>query len=532
MVNLQALLSEGRKKDAWLRHCGFIDLKLSQFEQMQERLLLEQIELLSKCELGQKLFNGAHPVNGEEFRQCIPLTTYKDYHPYFKDKREDVLPAKPLDWVCTSGAIDAYDHKWAPYSHSMAQTNTKNFLSAVIFSVCSKRGEFSLKENSKFLYAMAPPPYLTGMVPYVLKDEYPFTYLPPLPVAETMSFEERNREGFHLGLVKGIDLFFGVSSVLVRMGEKFAQEEGDTGSQKVNHPLAWMRYARGLARSKARKRDLLPRDVWSLKGIICAGTDTSFYKERIEHYWGKKPLEIYGGTEIGIVGTQTWDYEGMTLFPDANYWEFIPEEEYLKSKIDDNYKPSTVLISELEEGKRYELVITNFKGGAFVRYRVGDMVRVLSRRNDDLNIDLPQIVYEDRIDDVIDLAGFTRINERTIWEALKAAEIPHGNWVASKSFSGGHPIVQLYLEMPQQLDAKETKQIEDLIHKALCKVDLDYYNLEEMMAYRPLQLIAVPSEVFRALKRKQLQGQADPSVIRRINPPEKYLHELQGLKAS
>ena len=77
-----------------------------------------------------------------------------------------MLPLKPSYWVCTSGAIDAYEYKWAPFPPGLDQTHIKNFLAAVIFAVCTKKGEFSLNEYDKFLYAMAPPPYLTGMVPY------------------------------------------------------------------------------------------------------------------------------------------------------------------------------------------------------------------------------------------------------------------------------------------------------------------------------------------------------------------------------
>jgi hypothetical protein len=528
MITLQGLLNEGRKKDAWLRHCGFIDWSLEEFQQVQERLLLEQIELLSESYLGKKLLGESLPASGEDFRKSVPLTTYKDYHPYFTDKKEEVLPVKPAHWVCTSGKIDEYEQKWAPYPQGMAQTHIKNFLSAVILSVCSKKGELTLKENFKFLYAMAPPPYLTGMVPYGLKDEFPFEYMPPLSVAEKMSFEERNREGFSLGLDRGIDLFFGVSSVLVRIGEKFAQNERSASSQRTSNPKALLRLAKGITKSKLKKRNLLPRDLWSLKGIVCAGTDTSFYKERIEHFWGVRPLEIYGGTEIGIAATQTWDHEGMTFFPDANYWEFIPEDEYLKSRADETYQPSTVLLHELESGKRYELVITNFKGGAFVRYRVGDMIRVLSLRNETLNINLPQIVYEDRIDDVIDLAGFTRINERTIWETLKEAGITHGNWIACKSFSQGHPIVQLYLEMPSPQDSKQQRTMEDKIHQALCLVDADYCNLAEMMAYRPLRLAPISEKAFQMLKQNKPGTLTTAPVMpfERLNPPEKTLREL------
>ncbi|MHB1420442.1 MAG: GH3 family acyl-acid amido synthetase [Bacillota bacterium] len=525
MAALAELLKEGKMREAWLKYCGFIDLTMPEFMEVQERLLKEQLVFLGKSVLGKKLLGSSTPVSVDDFRKNIPLTTYKDYAQYFADKREDVLPAKPAHWVCTSGQVDGYDRKWAPYPKNMAETHIKNFLASIIFSLCTKKGEFTLRENYKFLYAMAPPPYLTGMVPYGLMDSFAFQYLPSLEAAEKMTFEERNKEGFRLGLIRGMDLFFGVSSILVRIGEKFVQRDQAGSSLKSNNPLALLRLTGGFVKSSLRRGELLPRDVWNLRGIVCAGTDTAFYKERIEYYWGKKPLEIYGGTEIGIAATQTWDHEGMTLFPDANYWEFIPEEECRKSKTNAFYQPKTILLDQLEADKRYELVITNFKGGAFVRYRVGDMIKVLSTRNLQLGVNLPQLVYEDRIDDVIDLAGFTRITERTLWEGLKRAGVTHGDWLARKTFFGSHPIIELYLEMPYWADSEQTKRIEDKIHLALQLVDPDYHDLQEIMVYRPLRLVPMDVGTLKSLRQK-IGAAGDWGITRRINPPETILSKL------
>lgn len=525
MASILELLSEGKNKDVWLKYCGFIDLSIDEFMHVQERLLMEQLDLLSRCELGKRLIGMNTPKSVAEFRRSVPLTSYQDYHPYLSEKREDILPAKPEHWVCTSGIKGTYQYKWAPYPRGMVQAHIKNFLASVIFSICHKRADFSLRENYKFLYAMAPPPYLTGMVPYGLKEEFPFHYLPPLPVAENMTFEERNREGFRLGLTRGIDLFFGVSSVLVKIGEKFSREESGGSDMGVSGNLAKLRLGWGLAKSRYNRRNLLPKDVWNLKGIICAGTDTAFYKDRIEYYWGKKPIEIYGGTEIGIAATQTWDHEGMVFFPDANFWEFIPEEEYYKSKANPAYSPATVLTSELESGKRYEMVITNFRGGAFVRYRLGDLIKVLDTRNERLNIDLPQIIYEDRAYDVIDLANFTRITERTLWEAMKKAGITGGNWIARKSFAEDHPVMELYLEVKENSEAGD---IGENIHLALRSVDDDYRDLEKIIGYRPLRLIPIPEGSLKKVTLKQRENGEGPAseALSRINPSERFIADL------
>jgi hypothetical protein len=522
MANLSELLKEGRTGDAWLKYCGFVELSLTEFMEIQERLLKEQLQLLSKSFLGKKILGETVPKDSEEFRRLVPFTTYEDYLPYLAEKREDILPSDPKFWICTSGKTGAYEQKWAPYPPAWVQTHMKNFVAAIIFSICNKKGSFSLKENSKFLYAMAPPPYLTGMVPHNLKDEFSFAYLPPLAEAEKMNFDRQNLEGFRLGLNTGIDLFFGISAVLVRIGEKFAKQGiRALGGEGLNL-LAWLRLSCGFLKSKISKREFLPKDVWNLKGIMCAGTDTSFYKERIEYYWGVKPLEIYGGTEIGIAATQAWDYEGMMLFPDANFWEFIPEDEHAKSQTDPSYAPRTVLLSELKPGRRYELVVTNFKGGAFVRYRLGDMIKVLSRSNENLKIDLPQILYEDRVEDVIDLASFTRITERTLGNALSLAGIGKQNWLAHKAFADNHPLIELVLELP---DSVEIDRLEEKIHLALREVDSDYRDLGNMVGYRPLKVTAIPLGTLNSLREQTGTGEFSwaAGLGARINPPAKIM---------
>jgi hypothetical protein len=74
--------------------CGFIHLSLEQFMTIQERLLLEQIELLKNCDLGVRIMRGALPETIEEFREQVPLTIYDDYLPDLVERREDRLPKK------------------------------------------------------------------------------------------------------------------------------------------------------------------------------------------------------------------------------------------------------------------------------------------------------------------------------------------------------------------------------------------------------------------------------------------------------
>jgi hypothetical protein len=103
------LFIQEKNDELWQRCCGFIDLSIKDFMQIQKRLLLEQLGLLKKCELGQKILDGALPETLEEFREMVPLTTYTDYAPFLLKRRMDVLPKKPLLWQYTSGKSGEYN---------------------------------------------------------------------------------------------------------------------------------------------------------------------------------------------------------------------------------------------------------------------------------------------------------------------------------------------------------------------------------------------------------------------------------------
>ena len=115
------LLQQGKTEEVWQRYCGFIDLSLEDFMKIQKRLLLEQLELLKKCELGRYIMNGVDPYTVEEFREQVPMTTYIDYCPALLEQREDILPAKPKLWIQTSGRSGEYPHKWVPISERFWQ---------------------------------------------------------------------------------------------------------------------------------------------------------------------------------------------------------------------------------------------------------------------------------------------------------------------------------------------------------------------------------------------------------------------------
>jgi hypothetical protein len=534
MSTINELVKQGRHEELWQMCCGFLDLSLEQFMDIQKRLLLEQIQLLNRCKLGRKLMNGALPKSVAEFRAQVPLTTYADYCPELLEQREDVLPAKPYTWIQTLGRSGEYPYKWVPISHRFWQEASIDFGAMAIFGTCKGRGDISLKDGFKILHAMAQPPYLTGYVARKVENDLGFKFLPTLREAEELPFEERVAKGFRLALSGGMDGFFGMANLLVAIGEKFRQGSGGTKPwQYILQPRALFRLSKGRIKSKLAKRSMLPQDLWSLKLISAMGPDSPIYKEKIKELWGRAPLDVYGNSESTVIATQTWDYNSMVFFPNLNFLEFIPEKEYFKWQIDHSYQPKTVLLNEVKTGENYELVITNFHGGVMVRYRIGDMIKIVALRNEKLGIDIPQMVFERRADDLIDLS-FMRLTERVIWQALENANIPYKDWTARREL-GETPRLHLYVELKDDYFASENS-IATAVYEQIKSLDggsytyKDLASVENLIDFKPIEVTLLPKGAFANYKaRRQAEG-ASLTHLKppHINPSEKILALLSA----
>jgi hypothetical protein len=395
----------------------------------------------------------------------------------------------------------------------------------MFFSTCKKRGEVSLHRGDRVLYGMAPPPYATGTMVRAFPNEL-FTVLPPVAEAEQMAFEERMHKGFELALSEGLDLCFSLSSAI---GQRFSQQghrKTDIKSWLKKDPKALVRMARGMVKAKLSHRPLMPKDLWNLKGLITFGIDSAVFKEKIKEMWGCYPLELHGCTEALIIATQTWDREGMTFVPHLNFFEFIPEKDALRSRQDPNFKPRVLLMDELEPGN-YELVITSFHGGPFVRYRLGHLVKILSLRNNTLNIDIPQMDFVARIDDQIDIAGFTRLGEKVIWQAIENSGLVYEDWVARKEVKN-KPILHLYIELKKSKRHMSVEKVAELVHNELKKLDMPYAELEAFTGIKPLRISLLPENAFKTYKLRQEAAGADMAHLKppHINPSDEVIDFL------
>ncbi len=529
-MNLSDKLSQQEYDKIWSSYCGFLDLSMAEYMIIQNRLMKEQMELWSSCDLGKSILKGKRPETIEDFRQMVPLTTYEDYADILLQKRSSSLPDAPVIWIETTWEGGKHPVKVAPYTRSMLDVYRNNVTACLILSTSDQKGKFDVESTDKFLYGLAPLPYATGLFPLALGEEIDIKFLPPVKEAENMTFSERNKTGFKMAIKDDVEYFFGLGSVAYAISTSFSSLSGN-GSGGLSSllkcsPKMALRLIKAKQKCKSEKRSLKPKDLFHLKGFMIAGTDNKYYKDDLEDLWGIRPMELFAGTEPSIIGTETWTRKGMYFFPDTCFYEFIPEQDMLRSFDEPDFKPKTVLMDEVIPGEKYEIVISVLKGGAFARYRVGDIYRCVGLNNQEDETRIPRFEYVDRIPQVIDIAGFTRIAESGVQSAIELSGLQVTDWTARKEYTENQrPFMHLYMEIDKKAlaMAPHSKEIIKEILSTYFKYnDQDYRDLKKILGMDPLKITLIKSGTFNSYK---LQFQKN---IRKMNPNH---FEIQALLA-
>lgn len=511
----------------WQKHCGFLDLDLPHFMSIQESLLLQQLEKAVDCSLGKRLIGGKMPASVDDYRRNVPLTTYDDYRPELDRGDGASLSEEPHVWASTSGS--GGERRRVPYTLEAYRRSLDNLMSAFILACSRERGQSTLVEGDRVLYNVAPAPYLSGILATGAAENFNLRSVMAPDEHDEIDFREKITRGFEMSLRTGVDIMVAMTSVLVKTGNEFHRMSRKSSiSKHLMHPGEFYRVLRGFLRSRLENRGVLPKDLWPVKALIGWGIDTSVYRDLVHEYWGAYPYEFHACTEAGIIAVQNWTRRGMTFIPNSNFFEFIPEDEWLKSRNDLFYEPHTVLLPDVEPGKRYELVITSFYGMPFIRYRLGHLVRITAMEDKEADIRLPQMVFEARADDLIDIAGFTRVSEKTVLQAIANAGINYEDWIIRKEINEGKPTLHLYIE----LNGGNGKiDLASVFHGELMKTDPGYHDLAMMMEIRPLEVSVLRTGTFKDYYREKQESGSELAQRRppRMNAPDNVVQEIISL---
>lgn len=526
-MSLSEQLQKQQYQEIWNQYCGFLDLNMEEYMNIQKRLMEEQISLWSNSTIGKTILKGKNPGNIEEFREMVPLTDYEDYADILLRKDGDSLPGNPVIWIQTTWEGGKHPIKVAPYTRSMLDTFRNNVVACLLLATSQEKGKFSYEEGDKMLYGLAPLPYATGLLPLLLGEETDIRFLPEVKEAVNMSFSQRNKLGFKLALQKDVELFFGLGSVAYAVSQSLASSGAgskDLASLLKCDPHMLYRMAKAKRLSKKENHPIRPKDLFGLKGFMVAGTDNRCYKDELEELWGIRPMEIFAGTEPSLIGTESWTRKGMYFFPDSCFYEFITEADMEKNEEDPSFVPHTLLMDEVVPGEIYELVLTVLKGGAFARYRCGDMYRCVGLSNREDGTRIPRFEYIDRVPSIIDIAGFTRISENGITSAIRLSGLPVHNWAAAKEFNeNNRPFLHMYVEVEKGALAERavsSEILKEILSTYFKYIDQDYRDLKKILGMDPLVVTILKCGSFGAYSEKY------GKTLRHMNPSRRELAEL------
>jgi len=192
------------------------------------------------------------------------------------------------------------------------------------------------------------------------------------------------------------------------------------------------------------------------------------------------------------------------------FFEFIPQESLNASN------PSTLLINEVEVGKVYEPVITSFYGMPFLRYRQGDLVRIVSCDSKENGV--PRMTFVGRADDIIDAFGIARLNTEVVSQALGQIGLTQREWFLRKEFNQDRVILRLYIELDS---GNDVATVEQRVSRAVKSIDRHWGEAVYTMGYNPIKIRALPLGTFRRL--------GDDCARVHMNPPDSMIKEIERL---
>ena len=149
-----------------------------------------------------------------------------------------------------------------------------------------------------------------------------------------------------------------------------------------------------------------PKFAWSY-GMI--GSNLQFYVQKLRKHTGDAPIHNmgYAAAEGYMAMPVELDVNDAVLLPRSIFFEFIP--------VDDPECERPLTIGEVEVGKDYELVVTNFSG--LYRYQIEDVVRVTGYYNK-----TPKIEFLYRNNLAMNIANEKTTTQMVDWAASKVQE--------------------------------------------------------------------------------------------------------------
>ena len=414
----------------------------------QEKTLLNIMKRNKNCELGKK-YGFADVSSIRDFQDKVPLSTFEDYASLI-----DSMIDEGRENIITSDKIERYCSSSGSVGKPKLQPKTgKDLLNMYLMGFVGTPGcadkHFKKTMGMKWL----PPqmgPLLISLNGHPLKNgmpcngagQVPFLYLKPFLKHFTTTpmdilfpedeegtdiayFQLRfclpNKNVTYLGslvitLLSNMfeyleenwemicnDIEKGTIDPSVRCPKSLRDKYGRMKPDPKTADALRAEFKKGFDTGEPIAKRLWPKLLWGY-GMI--SSTLAVYMDKLKRYVGDLPMHNmgYAASEGYMAMPVELDASDYVLLPRSIIYEFLP--------VDAPEGTRPLLMDEIEVGKEYEIIITNFSG--LYRYRIMDIVRVTGEFNQSKKI---EFLYRSNM-------GLNIANEKTTTQML--------DWVAEQ----------------------------------------------------------------------------------------------------
>lgn len=485
----------------------------------QEATLKKIMEKNKDCELGKK-YDFANINSIKEFQEKVPLSTFEDYAPLIdrmldNDEKNIITSSKVIRYTASSGSVgkpkiqpktirDIWNMQCMGFAATPACASNWFKKQGMYKKLPKQMGPLLISLNGHKLKngmmsngaGQVPFTYLTPILKYFVTTPLEILYPEDQDHTNTSYFQCRfalvNRDVTYLGsmvitlLTTMFEYMEGNWELLCNDIEKGTIDPSIECPENLRRQMAKKikpdpkraaelrkEFEKGFETEVPIAKRLWPKLCWGY-GMI--GSTLAAYVEKLRRYVGDLPMHNMGyaaseGFMAMPVELNATDY---VLLPRSLVYEFLPVDA------EEGTRPLT--LGEVEVGKTYEIIVTNFSG--LYRYRILDIVKVTGMYNNSPKI---EFLYRSNM-------GLNLANEKTTTQMLdyvaEKVEAKFGVDFKGYSFYSDalceKPHYVMLAETASDLPVTKRAEMEDFIDKMFCEANEKYEK------YRSWGMIHMP----------------------------------------
>jgi len=443
----------------------------------------------------------------EEFRRKVPLSDYRSMKPYFDLTYDSpsggILTKDPVYWYLKTSGSAGKPKKLPATKKGLEDVSSVTALAWMAFMNAEPENP-KIVDGTLITFGAAPElgsingvnvGYATGV--YARNQNALFQRLiePGEDVFNIDDMDRKMRTYAELMATRDVTGIQGITTLSLALVRRMQNQYGP-----------WLLDRLAGTKHESRIKDALRDDgtldvgeLWpNLRLLLASGIDPDPYREWISKTLPNVTLwNLYGASEGVFAGQLLSDLEGMQLFTNTNYFEFIPEDQASQEN------PDVIPLSDVKAGNRYEIVITNVQG--YYRYRIGDMVTFEST-------DPYTIRSIGRCGNVVNLAG-EKITEEHVARAMRQTAETTGYEILDYSVVGiiegsrGHYAIAAMF----QQDWIDPVEFVTAYEEAMKRINPEFRGSRETGAIGPTVLYRMTSSAFeRRVRTYHLQAKPVP----------------------